>query len=276
MVGYLFGAPMTRPRTLGIRISITRWVDDSQPGWVEGRLTDAHGRTFSFIEKAPVVSEEDLNARSEYPRQGHIAGSLIERRIDATGREILVIDTSRPWGIEATSGETHFEVCPEQVVGIEAPGVHLMSPVEMEACLKSARTIAVLGIKPETRAHLDAYRIPLYLQNVGYRILPVPTRYPEASRILGISVCRRLVELARPVDVLNVFCKPSDFLPYIEDVLVLRPTVVWFQSGLIEPSAACRLLDVGISVAEDCIGCRRASIWPSVEPFEAQRGAREL
>ncbi|WP_437871873.1 CoA-binding protein [Sorangium sp. So ce363] len=74
-------------------------------------------------------------------------------------------------------------------------------------------------------------------------------------------------------DVLNVFCKPQDFVPHVEDALVLRPSLVWFQSGLLELSAARRLLDAGIPVAEDCIGCRRASMWPSIEPFEAQRSA---
>ncbi|MDI3288767.1 CoA-binding protein [Polyangium sp. 15x6] len=155
----------------------------------------------------------------------------------------------------------------------EAHPSGLLSPVEMERTLRNARTIAVLGIKPESRAHLDAHQIPLYLQKVGYQILPVPTRYPDATHVLGVPVRRRLTELPRPVDVLNVFCKPADFLPHLEDALALRPSVVWFQSGLIEPSAARRLLDAGIPVAEDCIGCRRASMWPSVEPFDAQRGS---
>jgi uncharacterized protein len=152
-------------------------------------------------------------------------------------------------------------------------GRELLSTFEMERTLRSARTIAVLGIKPESRADLDAHQIPLYLQKVGYQILPVPTRYPEATHILGVPVHRRLIELPSPVDVLNVFCKPADFLPHLEDVLALCPAVVWFQSSLIEPSAARRLLDAKISVAEDCIGCRRASMSPSVEPFEAQRGS---
>ncbi|MDI1480379.1 CoA-binding protein [Polyangium sp. y55x31] len=164
-------------------------------------------------------------------------------------------------------------VHPEQGIETEAHGLELLSPAEMEALLKTARTIAVLGIKPESRAHLDAHQIPLYLQKVGYRILPVPTRYPEVTHILGVPARRRLTELPPPVDVLNVFCKPADFLTHLDGALTLRPSVVWFQFGLIEPSAARRLLGAGIPVAEDCIGCRRASMWPSVEPFDAQRGS---
>ncbi|WP_437801733.1 CoA-binding protein [Sorangium sp. So ce693] len=149
--------------------------------------------------------------------------------------------------------------------------VPLLGVADMERTLRNARSIAVLGIKPESRRDLDAHQIPLYLQKVGYHILPVPTRYPEATQILGVPVRRRLIELPAPIDVLNVFCKPEEFVPHVEDALVLRPSVVWFQSGLLELSAARRLLGAGIPVAEDCIGCRRASMWPSIEPFEAQR-----
>ena len=147
-----------------------------------------------------------------------------------------------------------------------------MGVADMERTHQTARTIAVLGIKPESRRHLDAHQIPLYLQKVGYLILPVPTRYPEATHILGVPVRRRLLELPAPLDILNVFCKPHDLLPHLADVLALRPYVVWFQSGLLEPEPAQQLLDAGIAVAEDCIGCRRASMSPSLEPFEAQRG----
>jgi len=142
----------------------------------------------------------------------------------------------------------------------------------METVLRRAHTIAVLGIKPESRAHLDAHhQIPLYLQKVGYDILPVPTRYPEASHILGVPVHRRLIDLPQLLDVLNVFCKPADFALHLEDVLVVRPAVVWFQSGLLDSQAAARLSEAAIPIAEDCIGCRRASMSPSVLPFEAQR-----
>jgi predicted CoA-binding protein len=161
---------------------------------------------------------------------------------------------------------------PRILSGGDVNDLSLLGVADMERTLETARTIAVLGIKPESRRHLDAHQIPLYLQKVGYLVLPVPTRYPEATHILGVPVRRSLVELPSPIDVLNVFCKPPDFLPHLADVLVLRPSVVWFQSGLLEPEAARRLLDAGIAVAEDCIGCRRASMSPSLEPFEAQRG----
>lgn len=49
-----------------IEIEIRRFVDDSYPGFVECWLTDANGREWSFIEKVPVVTTEDLDAESDY------------------------------------------------------------------------------------------------------------------------------------------------------------------------------------------------------------------
>jgi predicted CoA-binding protein len=148
----------------------------------------------------------------------------------------------------------------------------LLGVAAMEDALHAARTVAVLGIKPESRRDRDAHQIPLYLQKVGYAILPVPIRYPEATQILGLPVRRRLIELPRPVDILNVFCKPVDFSPYLPDILIVRPGVIWFQSGLLDPDAARSLLDAGLPVAEDCIGCRRATLAPSWAPLKGQAG----
>lgn len=99
-------------------VSIVRWGLDDQPGWVECLLVDAQGRPWFFFEKVPVVSHEDLRADTMYPRPGRIACDVIARRLDATNKEVLVVDTARPWGIESTSGETRFEVRPEQVVKV--------------------------------------------------------------------------------------------------------------------------------------------------------------
>jgi predicted CoA-binding protein len=148
----------------------------------------------------------------------------------------------------------------------------LLGVAAMEQALQAARSIAVLGIKPESRRDRDAHQIPLYLQRVGYAILPVPIRYPEATHILGVPVRRRLSELPRPIDILNVFCKPADLAPHLSDLLILRPGVVWFQSGLLGPEAARALLDGGLRVAEDCIGCRRATLSPSWASLPAQAG----
>ena len=136
----------------------------------------------------------------------------------------------------------------------------LLSVPEMEAVLRSARTIAVLGIKPESRREMAAYFIPEAMAAFGYEIIPVPVRYPEVHEILGQPVVRDLADVPRPVDILNVFLRPETVMPHVPAIIDLRPGVVWSQSGCLDPDAAQQLVAVGLRMAHDCIGCRRAAM----------------
>lgn len=104
----------------GVQVTITRFVDEAQPGWVECQLVDIHGQTWLFIEKAPVVSKAALDVRSSYPQQGVIACDIFVTWLDITGREVVTIDTTSPWGIKSTSGKTQFDVYATQLTQIEA------------------------------------------------------------------------------------------------------------------------------------------------------------
>lgn len=102
---------------LGIKVTVIRYVsDDPQPGIVECELVDVQGRRWQFIEKTAVVSADPLDARATYPRPGVVAGELIKRSRDATGREVIRVDTERPWGVESVDGVTLFDVRPECLV----------------------------------------------------------------------------------------------------------------------------------------------------------------
>lgn len=96
---------------LGFRIEIVRYLgDEPQPGVVECRFDDARGRRWWFVEKAPIVSSEELRADTAYPRVGAIAGEVVERREDASDRAVVVIDTERPWSVTSVDGVSRFEV----------------------------------------------------------------------------------------------------------------------------------------------------------------------
>lgn len=101
-----------------VKVAITRFVDDAQPGWVECRLIDAQGNAWRFIEKVPVVTTEDLDATSAYPCLGVIACQIVRKRVDANANEIITIDTGAPWGIASITGQTCFEVHLEQLTGL--------------------------------------------------------------------------------------------------------------------------------------------------------------
>jgi hypothetical protein len=99
---------------VGLRVEIRRWVDDAQPGWVEFVFIDACGCEWFFVEKVSIVTDENVDANSDYPRPGVLGCEVRDHH-----GEVFVIDTTMPWGIEATTGETRFEVRQEQLVGLE-------------------------------------------------------------------------------------------------------------------------------------------------------------
>jgi hypothetical protein len=99
---------------LGISVTIVRYIsDEPQPGIVECQLEDAHGRRWSFVEKTAIVSAEPLDADTSYPQKGVIAGEIVGRSLDATGRETIRVDT---WDVESVDGVTQFEVLAESLV----------------------------------------------------------------------------------------------------------------------------------------------------------------
>ena len=98
-----------------IEVEITRFVDASQPGFVECKLVDALGREHLFVEKVPVVTLEYLDASSRYPKQGVVACRIVEKkRVD--NRDVFRVNTEEPWGVESTAGEVEFDVFPEQLL----------------------------------------------------------------------------------------------------------------------------------------------------------------
>ena len=119
------------------------------------------------------------------------------------------------------------------------------------AMLKDTRTIAVLGIKPESHGGQPAHYVPAHMDRAGYGIIPVPVYYPEVTEILGKPVVRTLAAIGRPVDMVNVFRRPKDIPAHLDDILAARPRSVWFQLGIRHDEVAERLARAGIDVVQD-------------------------
>jgi predicted CoA-binding protein len=117
--------------------------------------------------------------------------------------------------------------------------------------LRETKTIAVLGIKPESHADQAAHYVPAHMAAAGYDVIPVPVYYPDVTEILGSKVYRKLSEIGRPVDMVNVFRRPADIPPHVDDILAARPKFVWFQLGIRNDEAAQKLAEAGIKVVQD-------------------------
>lgn len=114
-----------------------------------------------------------------------------------------------------------------------------------------AKRVAVLGIKPESQATQPAFYVPEYLVRAGVTVIPVPVYFPDVTHILGQPVLRKLADVPPPVDIVDVFRRPSDIPPHIPDILAAKPRVVWFQSGIRNDEAAEQLARAGILVVQD-------------------------
>jgi hypothetical protein len=97
-------------------VTIERFVDDCQPGFVECVLADAEGCEHRFLEKGPVVSTANLWSDSVYPQPGYIACTVQDEWVDEQGRKLVRVCTEKPWCIESTAGRTRFTVLYEQIV----------------------------------------------------------------------------------------------------------------------------------------------------------------
>ncbi|WP_438014228.1 CoA-binding protein [Sorangium sp. So ce315] len=117
--------------------------------------------------------------------------------------------------------------------------------------VRSARRVAVLGIKTEAQADQPAFYVPSYLKSAGVEVIPVPVYYPDVNTILGQQVYRRVADVPGPIDIVDVFRRGQDVAAHLDDLLAARPRAVWLQSGIRNDAVAERLVEAGVLVVQD-------------------------
>ena len=122
---------------------------------------------------------------------------------------------------------------------------------DIRGLIATVHRVAVLGIKTEQQASQPAFYVPRYLARAGFDVIPVPVYYPEVTEILGKTVYRRLADIPGAVDLVNVFRRPQDIEPHLDDMLAAKPAAVWFQSGIRHDAVAEALARAGIKVVQD-------------------------
>jgi uncharacterized protein len=122
---------------------------------------------------------------------------------------------------------------------------------QLRELLLETKSIAVLGIKTEAQSAQPAFYVPKYMQNAGFKIIPVPVYYPDVTEILGEKVYRQLQQIPDEVDMVNVFRRPQDIPPHLDDLLAKKPKSVWMQLGISHDAVAEQLARAGIKVVQD-------------------------
>ena len=127
----------------------------------------------------------------------------------------------------------------------------ITDPAQVRELLSQTKTIAVLGIKTEAQTNQPAFYVPKYMQHAGFKIIPVPVYYPDVTEILGEQVYRTLTEIPVEVDMVNVFRRPHDIPPHVDDIIAKNPKSVWMQLGIYHDEAARQFAEAGIKVVQD-------------------------
>ena len=112
------------------------------------------------------------------------------------------------------------------------------------------KTIAVVGASGDPAK--PAHEIPRYLQQQGYRILPVN---PRGGELLGEPVARSLAEVEGPVDVVEVFRPAAEAPQVAREAVKVAAKVLWLQLGIESEEARQIAEAAGLTVVMDrCMG----------------------
>ena len=123
--------------------------------------------------------------------------------------------------------------------------------------LKDCRTIAVVGLSAEW--HRPSYFAAKYMQDHGYRIVPVNPKYPE---ILDQTSYARLEDIPFPVDMVDVFRKEQDIPPIARSAVAIGAKCLWQQLGLKSEEADRIATDAGLdSVWDRCVKIEHARLF---------------
>jgi predicted CoA-binding protein len=114
--------------------------------------------------------------------------------------------------------------------------------------LRGAKTIAVVGL--DARTGRTAYRIASYLQQAGYKIIPVNLGKP-GDIVLGERAYTNLRDVKEHVDLVDVFVRSENTGPVIDDAIAIKADAVWLQVGIYNDEGLKRAREAGLVCTQD-------------------------
>jgi predicted CoA-binding protein len=129
--------------------------------------------------------------------------------------------------------------------------------ITLRQILHDCHTIAVVGLSAEP--HRPSHEVAQYMQEHGYKIVPVNPKYPE---ILGEKCYPDLASIPFALDMVDVFRKPQDCVPITQQAVAIGAKVLWLQMGVINKEAQCLAEDAGLTVVMDlCVKVEHAHLF---------------
>ena len=123
--------------------------------------------------------------------------------------------------------------------------------------LRHCRTVAIVGLSADW--HRPSNFVGKYLQQHGYRIVPVNPRY---DRILGERSYASLEEIPFAVDMVDVFRRSADVLPVAHSAIAIGAKCLWQQIGVLNFEADALVRAAGLdSVLDRCVKIEHARLF---------------
>jgi len=122
------------------------------------------------------------------------------------------------------------------------------APQDIAALLSETRTIALFGISD--RPDRPSYGVMQFLQNHGYRVLPVNPQI-AGEHVHGEFVWARLSDIGVPIDMVDIFRRSEAAGEAVDDAIAAGAKAVWMQLGVINEEAAARAEAAGLKVVMD-------------------------
>ena len=124
---------------------------------------------------------------------------------------------------------------------------------QIRRILHEVRTIAVVGLSAEW--HRPSFFAAKYMQDHGYRIVPVNPRYAkESTDVLGEHCYAALTDIPFPVDMVDVFRRTEDVLPIAQQAIQMGAKCLWQQIGVMNLEADALARGAGMdSVMDRCV-----------------------
>lgn len=124
----------------------------------------------------------------------------------------------------------------------------MKAPLDLAKLLRETKTIAVAGLS--SNSSRPSHRVASYLQEQGYRIVPVN---PNCREVLGEKAFPSLLQIPKEIriDLVNVFRRPDAVVPVVEEAIQIGARGVWMQEGVIHSVAAQMAERAGLWVVMD-------------------------
>ena len=116
----------------------------------------------------------------------------------------------------------------------------------LKRILKSNRVIAVVGLSANWWR--PSYFVAKYLQDHGYRVIPVNPAYQE---VLGEKCYASLKDVPEKIDMVDCFRKAEEIPALAEDAIAIGASCLWMQLGVVNEAAAARARATGMDVIMD-------------------------